>query len=304
MMERQADDFSSQSDLNNQSDSHDLWVQLQHGDSEALRQVLNGYTARLTDQARRVLAHEDDVQEAVQEIVQQMQEQWPRAGVAPTHAGVEAWLLEHSARYLAQRQPVASVDADPPAHDEAAEETGWVQQTLTGDQTAFTYLVERYYRAVYTHVYYQLHNAHDAEDAVQEIFQRAYTRLETFDTTRRFRSWLLAIASNYCHDFRRRWKTLKRGMQQVALDEVDYWLADTGANPEKHNLRQERRSIVQQAVRQLAPKYRDILILFYWNELTYQEIVDVTGLPESTVKTRLRRARLQLEETLASLNHA
>jgi RNA polymerase sigma-70 factor (ECF subfamily) len=173
-----------------------------------------------------------------------------------------------------------------------------VQRTLAGESAAFTALYERYRSAVYTHAYYRLHNAADAEDALQEVFQRAYLRLDTFERTRSLRAWLLTIATNYCTDMLRRRLSLKRFVQQVPLDVVDFWLADTAANPETSALRDEQRERVRQALRELPANYRDVMVLYYWNDLSYSEIAATTGLTESTIKTRLFRGREHLSRLL------
>lgn len=174
------------------------------------------------------------------------------------------------------------------------EELVWITQTLAGDTAAFACLFERYKGVVYTHVFYRLNNPLDAQDAVQEIFQRAYLKLHTFDTSRRFRAWLLTIATNYCTDMLRRRLSLKRFVQAVSLDVVDYWLADHESNPEQLTQSRAGRDTVRQVVGKLPDKYRELVVLFYWNELSYSEIAEISGLKESTVKTRLHRARGQL----------
>ncbi|MCG8349642.1 MAG: sigma-70 family RNA polymerase sigma factor [Chloroflexales bacterium] len=177
--------------------------------------------------------------------------------------------------------------------DQQADEVRWVEQARTGDQRAFGCLVERYAGAVYNQAYRMLNNAQDAEDAVQEIFLRAYTRLESFDTSRRFITWLLAIGSNYCIDRLRR-----RRFAWLTLDDVAFWLPSSRAGPEGSALEQERRDLVQQALQQLPEHYRMITILRYWYDLSYDEIAETTGLSDSAVKTRLHRARKMLAEAL------
>ncbi len=177
--------------------------------------------------------------------------------------------------------------------EQQADEARWVAQALAGDQRAFAYLVERYAGVVYNHAYRMLGNAQDAEDAAQEIFLRAYTRLETFDPVRRFITWLLAIASNYCIDRLRR-----RRQVWMTLDDVSFWLTSPQAGPERSSLEREQRDAVQQALQKLPEHYRTIVVLRYWQDLSYEEIVDVTGLSESTVKTRLHRARKMLRDAL------
>lgn len=179
--------------------------------------------------------------------------------------------------------------------DAQAEELGWIEQALTGDQVAFGRLMERYSGAVFGLSYRMLNNAQDAEDAVQEIFLRAYSRLSTFDRTRKFSTWLLSIASNYCIDRLRR-----RRYNWLTLDDVAFWLPSDDAGPERSALEQERREVVQNALQRLPENYRLVTVLRYMNDLSYDEIGQVTGLPESTIKTRLHRARHMLAESLGA----
>jgi RNA polymerase sigma-70 factor, ECF subfamily len=177
--------------------------------------------------------------------------------------------------------------------DQTAEEIGLVERTLAGEQVAFTQLMQRYAGAVFNLAYRMLGNAQDAEDASQEIFLRAYTRLETFDRTRRFSTWLLSIASNYCIDRLRRQR-----MSWLTLDDVAYTLPSRERGPEGSALAGEERDAVQRALMQLPDNYRQVMVLRYWNDLSYDEIAQATGLTESTIKTRLFRGRNMLAEAL------
>jgi RNA polymerase sigma-70 factor, ECF subfamily len=141
--------------------------------------------------------------------------------------------------------------------------------------------------------YRMLGNAQDAEDASQEIFLRAYTRLESFDPTRRFSTWLLAIASNYCIDRLRRQR-----LAWLTLDDVAYTLPSAERGPEGSALDAEERDAVQRALMKLPDNYRQVMVLRYWNDMSYDEIAQATGLPESTIKTRLFRARNMLAAAL------
>jgi RNA polymerase sigma-70 factor (ECF subfamily) len=173
------------------------------------------------------------------------------------------------------------------------EELRWVDAAIAGDQAAFGLLVERYKGPVYSLAYRMLNNAGDAEDAAQEIFVRAYTKLATFDRSRRFSTWLLSIASNYCIDvLRRRRATL------VDLDDVAFAVPDQAPGPERSAIDQEQRVAVARAVQRLPDTYRLITVLRYYHDLSYEEIEQATGLSEATIKTRLFRARRQLEELL------
>ena len=177
--------------------------------------------------------------------------------------------------------------------DQQVDEIGWVDQALRGDRAAFGQLMHRYAGAVYNLSYRMLGSAEDAEDASQEIFLRAYTRLASFDRQRRFSTWLLSVGSNYCIDRLRR-----RRFSWLTLDDAAFALPSKERSPERIALDHEQQAIVQRALQQLPENYRMITVLRYWSDLSYEEIAKVTGLPESTIKTRLHRARHMLAKAL------
>ncbi len=174
-----------------------------------------------------------------------------------------------------------------------SEELGWIERSQQGDHGAFAQLVEAYQGPVYNLAYRMLHDAGEAEDATQEIFLRAYTKLAMYDRERKFITWLLSIASNYCIDQLRR-----RRAQVVTLDDIAYAIPSTAAGPERRALDQEQRTAIQHAINQLPDAYRLITVLRYYQDFSYEEIEAITGLSEATVKTRLFRARRMLQELL------
>ena len=135
----------------------------------------------------------------------------------------------------------------------------WVQQARTGDQAALTHLVEAYQTPIYNLAYRMLGNATEAEDAAQETFIRAYRRLDTYDPTRKFSSWLLAIASHYCVDVLRR-----RRMNLLSFDElppmVELSMPRT-TQPEQVVISQQQADAVQDLLEILPPAYRTPVIL-------------------------------------------
>jgi RNA polymerase sigma-70 factor (ECF subfamily) len=177
--------------------------------------------------------------------------------------------------------------------EQQAEELEWIDRALRGDRGAFGQLMHRYGGAVYNLAYRMLGNQQDAEDAAQEIFLRAYTRLASFDRSRRFSTWLLSIGSNYCIDVLRR-----RRFAWLTLDDVAFELPSGRAGPERTAIEHERQAQVQRALLQLPQNYRLVTVLRYWQDMSYEEIANVTGLSESTIKTRLHRARGMLAKAL------
>lgn len=174
-----------------------------------------------------------------------------------------------------------------------ADEARWIDAAVRGDHEAFGRLVDAYKTPVYNLSYRMLHNAAEAEDAAQEIFLRAYTKLATYDRGRKFSTWLLSIASNYCIDVLRR-----RRMTQVDLDEVAFAVPSDAPGPERSALNKEQREAIARAISKLPDTYRLVTVLRYYHDLSYEEIERATGLTEATVKTRLFRARRQLEDLL------
>jgi len=140
-----------------------------------------------------------------------------------------------------------------------------------------------------------LGDPYEAEDAVQEVFLRAFRNLKSYDSSRRLVTWLLTIGSNYCIDRLRR-----RRFNWLTLEDVAFWLPSTQPGPERSMMQRASREIVQRALQQLPEIYRAVTVLRYWHDLSYDEIGAVLDLTEATVKTRLHRARKMLQEALAA----
>ena len=174
-------------------------------------------------------------------------------------------------------------------------ETIWVQQARDGDAAAFSRLVEAYQKPVYNLAYRLLGNSVEAEDAAQEAFIRAYTRLDTYDPSRKFSSWMLSIASHYCIDMLRR----RRG-NVMSVDELPPMVdlsMPKAMQPEQVVIQGQVADEIQQLLDTLAPSYRTPVILRYWYDMSYKEIAETMSVTESTIKTRLHRARAQLAES-------
>lgn len=175
------------------------------------------------------------------------------------------------------------------------DEGALVTMALAGDQQAFAALVEAYQTPVYNLSYRMLGNAAEAEDAAQEAFVRAYLQLKTYDPTKRFSSWLFSIVAHYCIDQLRRrrfsWSTLE---SLTGRDSQDHGALD----PEDCALSNEEGRELQRALMLLPENYRLVLILRYWQDLSYEEIMAVTRISESALKTRLHRAREMLAEKM------
>ncbi len=171
---------------------------------------------------------------------------------------------------------------------EALSDVELVELVLAGEQDAFAVLVERYKDAVQNLAYRMLSNATEAEDVTQEVFVRAYTQLATYKSVHKFSTWLLSIASHLAIDQLRRRRFLALPLEDVPFLE---WIADLGAGPEQSALQGEQQDEIQAYLRRLPSKYRAVIVLRYWYDLSYEEIAMALHLTPALVKARLHRAR-------------
>lgn len=167
-----------------------------------------------------------------------------------------------------------------------------IASALGGAQDAFSDLMARHERGIYVLAYRRLGDAHDARDATQETFLRAYLHLATYSPSRPFRVWLSAIARNWCIDQRRRQRAAR-------LDEHEDVLrcAPAEDEPEQATLEAEQQRTIRRWVGQLPETYRQPLELHYFHGLSCREIGIALGTPVSTIRMRLYRARRYLART-------
>ena len=163
-----------------------------------------------------------------------------------------------------------------------------VQRTLSGDDEAFARLVRRHQRNVYNLGYRIMGSREDAEDITQETFLAAYEHLKSYDKRWPFKNWLLSIAHNKCVDW------LRKGRPHYELDGVE----DAKARVEEMVLRNERSETIQSALQELSFEDRAVVILKYWEGMSYKEIAETLNVNEGSVRNRLYRARKALAEML------
>ena len=167
-----------------------------------------------------------------------------------------------------------------------------------GDRSAFDTLCQRWDRKIQGAIYRIVGQSEDARDLSQEVFLKAYRALGTFKQEARFSSWLYRIALNTCRDRLRR----RRGRSQVSLDEVDEsrQLAAGLGGPTALELVEARdlARTVREAMAELPDEQREVIALKEYQGLTFVEIAEATGVPVSTVKTRLYRGLGRLRHQL------
>ena len=170
-----------------------------------------------------------------------------------------------------------------------------IRSILKGNGERYDDIVERYQAGLYRTAFYYTQNLEDARDITQEILIKAYNSLAGFKQNSSFSTWLYRIAVNHCIDWCRKKKPL--------LEESTYFdtLCDEEGSPEDLFLRQEVASEVHESVSSLPTIYSTILILYYFEDFSPQQIADIMDTSKRTIETRLFRARKMLRAKLHPL---
>jgi len=175
-----------------------------------------------------------------------------------------------------------------------SEERELIRRAQQGETAAFETLVQQHAPFVYNLALRTLNDAHEAEDMAQETFVRAWQALPQFQARAQFRTWLYRIVTNLCYN---RLPQLKREL--AALDPAEEVVLSDGRQAvERELLTAELRRQIFTAIDNLPQSYRLLVTLRHLQELSYQEIAEVTEMPLGTVKTGIFRARQMLQERL------
>lgn len=180
------------------------------------------------------------------------------------------------------------------------DETEIIRRAKAGDPQAFSQLVERYQRRVVGVAQAVVHNPDDAVELAQETFVRAYENLAKFESRSSFSTWLYRIAANLAIDFRRREgrHTVLRG--EEAENELDRLPSPRG-NSFQETARGELNRRINDALNELTPEHRAVILLREVEGLSYDEISDALDCPRGTVMSRLHYARNRLKTILQDL---
>ena len=164
-----------------------------------------------------------------------------------------------------------------------------------GNEKAYAELMHIYKKPVYHVVLKMVRNQDDAEDLTIEAFAKAFRNLHKFNPEYAFSTWLFRIATNNCIDFIRKNKIKTMSIDSAFKvdngDEITIDFRDNDLNPAEHAIRNQKIEIMRQVVEQLPDKYRRLVSLRYFDELSYEEIATELKAPLGTVKAQLHRAR-------------
>lgn len=166
-----------------------------------------------------------------------------------------------------------------------------IRSAIDGDPDAFATLVSFYYKRVQALGCRFFQNSADTEDFIQEVFLKVFKKLSTFRGESSFATWLTRIAFTTALNARERTKT---------VDEIQDWMEFPSkiAGPEEQQIRSLTQDAVKEAIMELPEKYSVCLDLYFFHDMSYEEISSVTGFPVNTIKSHIFRAKKILRNRL------
>jgi RNA polymerase sigma-70 factor, ECF subfamily len=170
-----------------------------------------------------------------------------------------------------------------------------------GTVEAFNILVDRYSDRLMHYLYGFLGDVRRCEDLLQDTFLRVYRNRHSYQRIAKFSTWLYTIAGNLARsEYRKRKRRRVYSIQSVSRENEEYELPipDEASTPDEYAESQLQDRYIQDALRQLPSEFREVVVLRDVQQLSYEEIAEITALPMGTVKSRINRGRTKLQELL------
>lgn len=155
------------------------------------------------------------------------------------------------------------------------------------------WLMNEYGKKIVRLAFTYLREEQHAEDVAQEVFIKCYQKLDTFRNESSYQTWLYSITVNLCKDRLRSWS-----FRNIVINNFFPNSSISKKTPESDLVDSEFRKELSQFVLELPVKYREVIILFYYEEFTYQQITQLLGISNQTIKSRLYRGRILLRKKL------
>jgi RNA polymerase sigma factor (sigma-70 family) len=169
-----------------------------------------------------------------------------------------------------------------------------VLKARDGSQKAYADLMHRYKDSIYFMVLKMVNNKEDAMDLTVETFAKAFEKLDKYQPDFAFSTWLFRVATNNCIDFIRKKKLVTfsiHGMMDDEGEEKQLQIKADVLNPEEASIKRQQTEELKMLIDGLPARYRNLITLRYFDELSYEEIAQQLDLPLGTVKAQLFRAR-------------
>ena len=173
-----------------------------------------------------------------------------------------------------------------------------IQKAKEGNQLAFNTLLDSFWNSVHNFQLKRHQNENDAEDITIQTFSKAFDKIDTFDEKYKFKTWLITISKNIHIDTLRKKKSSILAGSYKTKDAEVYEVADDNPTPEDKIITEQNLAKLLKDIKQLKPKYQEVINLRYFQELSYKEISEQIGEPMNNVKVKILRARKLLAEII------
>ena len=176
-----------------------------------------------------------------------------------------------------------------------------MSQFQMGTVEAFDILVKRYHDPLTNYIYRFLGDVKEGEDLLQETFLRVYRNRHSYRRIAKFSTWLYTIAGNLARsEYRKRKRRRVYSLQSTNRDDEEYEveIPDETFSPDTHAESTIQDRHIQDALSQIPEEFREVVVLRDVQQLAYEEIAEITGLPMGTVKSRINRGRTKLQGIL------
>ena len=187
------------------------------------------------------------------------------------------------------------------------QEAALIQRVQAGDEIAFRDLVERYQAKVFSIIYGILRNRNDAEDIAQQVFTKVYFSIPKFDFRSSLLTWVYKITVNECYDYLRKKRVRKLVYESDFTEEDIRTMENTEQSAEKSrpvDIRLAQRDLVMKLLDKLSEDDRTLLLLKEVEGHSVEELSEMTGMNQNTIKVKLFRARQKLIKASAGLDRS
>lgn len=174
----------------------------------------------------------------------------------------------------------------------------YIEKAKRGNQSAFKFLLDNFWVDIYAYQLKRTKNDNDAEDITIQTFSKAFDKIDTFNRTYKFKTWLITISKNVHIDILRK-KNASISIETTKEQEEEvYAVIDDNPTPEDKIITDQNLAKLLRDIKKLKPKYQEVIHLRYFQELSYKEIATQINEPMNNVKVKLLRAKKLLAEII------
>lgn len=174
----------------------------------------------------------------------------------------------------------------------------YIEKAKEGNQSAFNFLLDTFWNEVYNFQLKRTGNDYEAEDITIRSFSRAFDKIETYNKSYTFKTWLITISKNIHIDLVRKRNASIASKTTTDVDQAAYKIADDNPTPEDKLITEQNLAQLLRHIKKLKPHYQEVINLRYFQELSYKEIAATLDEPMNNIKVKLLRARKLLAEII------